>query len=452
MTLSLAQTNPVLWHEGMLLAPQHFQQNDIYWNHQLCRTMAQLQPYYWGILELVLNKQAFDDKKDPRVEITRLSAVMQDGTHVQINEATEPGMLTCPLENSEALNANKPAILYLCVPYRLEGAASHNGVVQRYVSAPETSAVDEASGEGRVQVLRMRPNVQISLEKLGNHYCMPLLIIRKDVAKKPYDITAYHPPLLRMGAGDFQGARSIRSRIERLVASLREKAVQLAKTKTDQRQFLYALTASLPQLEVLVQEPGSHPFELYQALAVLLGQASALTDSPVPPRVDAYEHENPGRCFYRLLDMLDDLVAQVIIEFEFRDFSRTEEDHFRLLIERDWLLQPQEDLLIEVVPGPGQTFAEVEQWLHNARIGSEPMLPTLVNQRSSGAQVERLTDTQRYRYNQNGNALMFRLRNRTFKDQKVIQPNQPLSIRSAGRLEAPERIILYIIHNGEIDG
>ena len=45
----------VSWSEGMLLSPQHFQQNDIYWHALLQHHLSVLQPHCWGVLELALD-------------------------------------------------------------------------------------------------------------------------------------------------------------------------------------------------------------------------------------------------------------------------------------------------------------------------------------------------------------------------------------------------------------
>lgn len=441
MTISPTQQHPLLWHEGMLLAPQHFQQNDIYWQHQLCQTMAQLQPYYWGLFELDLNRQELDNGV---LEITRLHAVMQDGTHIQVNSQTQPSRLSCPLAENQELKDNRPVTAYLCVPYRLDGAASGQGVVQRYSQVEGDDAVDEASGQGRVPVLRMRPNVQLSLEKLSNNYCLPLLILRRDLNKKPFDITTYHPPLLRIGGGDFQGGRSLRQRMQTLVSNLRGKALQLARSNSGQRQFLYALTASLPPLEVLLQSPGTHPFTLYQALATLLGQTSALTERPVPPRMPEYDHDNPARCFYPLIRHLDNLVAGILVQFRYREFTRRDKT-FELQMPAG---EAPRELVVELEPAAGQTFANLEEWLDKARIGSEPLLRQLRERRSPGARSERLSDNERFRYNQRGNAMMFRIHNRTLqidgRDRQAILPGQPLHLVGEMGLAPPARIILYI--------
>ncbi|AJQ97516.1 type VI secretion system baseplate subunit TssK [Gynuella sunshinyii] len=445
MTISVLQQNPLLWHEGMLLAPQHFQQNDIYWQHQLCQAIAQIQPYYWGVISMDLNQTLVDKGL---IEVTDLHAVMADGSHIIVNEETVPSALSCNLDDSQALKNNKPTGIYLCVPYRLEGAASSQGMVQRFIQMDGGEVVDEASGQGRVPVIRMRPNIRLSFDKLSNHYCLLLMVVRKGIDKKNYGITGYHPPLLHLRGADFQQQRSLRYCVRQLAALIREKAIQLSRTNSHSRQFLYALTSSLPPLEVLVQAPGTHPFALYQALAQLLGHASALTESPVPPQIAAYDHDNPAKCFFPLLSLLRQLIADIVIKFRYKEFTYLREQTFELQIQSEWL---QQELVIEVVPASGQTFADIEQWLDKARIGSVPVLSALKDRRSPGARAERLSDTERFHYNQSGSAMMFRIYNRTLqidqKDIKVIQPDQPLQIIGEHHGATPAAIILYVRNN-----
>ena len=47
----------VVWQEGMLLRPQHFQQNDRYFEHQL-KSRSRLQDIYpWGFFSLEIDRQ-----------------------------------------------------------------------------------------------------------------------------------------------------------------------------------------------------------------------------------------------------------------------------------------------------------------------------------------------------------------------------------------------------------
>ncbi len=48
----------VLWHEGMLLSPQHFQQADLRQQVQLSYMMLAAAPYCWGVRQFTLDPAA----------------------------------------------------------------------------------------------------------------------------------------------------------------------------------------------------------------------------------------------------------------------------------------------------------------------------------------------------------------------------------------------------------
>lgn len=45
-------SHKVIWQEGMLLRPQHFQHNDRYYDHQMKTRTQLLGSYTWGFLNL----------------------------------------------------------------------------------------------------------------------------------------------------------------------------------------------------------------------------------------------------------------------------------------------------------------------------------------------------------------------------------------------------------------
>ena len=71
----------VVWNEGMLLTPHHFQQSDNYYEDLLNARIASLTPYEWGILELQINRDAI---ANGFVEILSFSGVMPDGLAVSL--------------------------------------------------------------------------------------------------------------------------------------------------------------------------------------------------------------------------------------------------------------------------------------------------------------------------------------------------------------------------------
>ena len=132
-------TESLQWSEGMMLSPQHFQQNDIYWQQQLRHLMAQLQPYYWGVLDIAIDEALL---RDGKVRIDRLRCVMPDGLVVQHEAATQDEVLYIDIADRDELKEQKPVRIHAAVPVRAEGAASQSSAIQRYASVAGELEVD----------------------------------------------------------------------------------------------------------------------------------------------------------------------------------------------------------------------------------------------------------------------------------------------------------------------
>ena len=78
-------TQKVVWQEGMLLRPQHFQQNDRYYDYQLkVRTQRQT-GCSWGLFQLEIDHQFLTTGK---LVISQASGILPDGTEKPLATVT----------------------------------------------------------------------------------------------------------------------------------------------------------------------------------------------------------------------------------------------------------------------------------------------------------------------------------------------------------------------------
>jgi type VI secretion system protein ImpJ len=429
----------------MLLTPQHFHQHDIQVQQLLRHQMEQLQPYFWGLLEL---RHSPARLQEGTLQVDRLRAVLPDGLVVcsdreRLVDGQSP--LTLDLKNDPTLRAKGRTRVYVSVPLRGEGAASERASVRRFDSFAGPASVDENTGEDPLAVLRLRPRVALSagLAPPLNSISMPLLEVKREPGGQ-FALTGYHPPLLQLGASGFLERRSLQAVLERLLDKLRRKAARLAALKGNRSQNLYALTAALPPLEVLVHSERSHPFAVYQALAALVGHASALHPDGVPPLLERYQHDHMHGGFAGAVRYLDELISNLDLEYELLEFEARGADAFCLWIDPSWAGQ---ELTLELFGAEGRDSPQLGEWIADARIASEGAREQLVQQRSPGAWSERLSAAEVSRYTQRAGAQLFRVRNRALASvpgaARVIEPGQPLWIWGGGRVPPPGRILLY---------
>lgn len=455
MDISNRLPDPIQWSEGMLLTPQHLQQNDIYWQEQLRHTLACVQPNYWGLVDLAINGA---DLVAGKLTIERLHCVMPDGLALQYpRESDEPLRLDL---NALKWEEGKSRKVHLAVPLRAEGAASRRSQIQRYRSIPGALEVDENTGDDRVEIGRLRARAELRpTEAVGAKYTsFPLLELRREQSGA-FALTQFHPPLLRLSASAFLGAElGLQGWLSGLVRHARERAKELSaetdaadagdeRAHTDLRLRRFAVqhaTKSLPPLELLVRSPSVHPFDLYLGLAQLVGQIGALGEDPVPPPLEPYRHDDCLPGFRAALEFVEMRLDQMSLAFEWLPFEQAKDGCFSRALPADL---PLSALIVELRPRPGQGASEVAGWLRQARIGSDDLMPLLERRRLPGALHEAVRPNQVPGLSLRPGRAVFSLANHEMDigtgRVPMFRHGRPLWIQGPADAHAPLAITLY---------
>ena len=76
----------VLWGEGLLLRPQHFQRQDQYHEHRQHKSIRAVNPYAWGVEALQIEREALASNV---LRVLTLALRFQDGEWVDAPGADE---------------------------------------------------------------------------------------------------------------------------------------------------------------------------------------------------------------------------------------------------------------------------------------------------------------------------------------------------------------------------
>lgn len=455
MDISALLPEAIEWSEGMLLAPQHLQQNDIYWHHQLRHQLALLQPHYWGLIELRHEEQSLQSGK---IQIESLHAVMPDGLVVQF-----PGLYDAPLaldlKTIEGWKGEKPLRIFLAVPVRSEGAASRTSHIQRFDPVPGKLAVDENTGEGNIEVERLRPRLLLLAgERVPAKYtAFPLMDIVVD-AGGHFRVGSYHPPMLRLGACDFLGSARLDTQLLSLVDGVRAKIRDLAgsrridadlsKLDPEARQQLFVcrhLASALPPLELRLRSGACHPYDIYLALAALVGQLASVGANPSPPMLSPYRHEDFLGGFAEAIGFIKARLALIVAPFESLLFEQTIANRFARHLSDDL---PADRLIVELRPHEGQTPQQLEAWMAQAHVATSDLIPILQQRRLLGAGRRRLDPRRASRLNPADGALVFELTNKLIEVGDVSTPfmrsASTLVIQAMTDLDPPRELVLHL--------
>lgn len=458
MDITTPLPDALQWSEGMLLSPQHFQQNDIYWHQQLWHRSASLQAHYWGVLDLAFVASALQGGV---LKVERLQAILPDGLTVQFPDYRHETSLSLNLADPQIVwNEQQTLKIHLCVPMRSGGAASSNSSIRRFASLPGHPELDENTGDGRMAVGRLRPFLELLPENQvsAKHIHFPLAEIRRDSAKR-YTLTDYHPPLLRSQASTFLDDKGLQTRLVQIAKKMRDKAKELVSDRFDEdgdstptlspevMQQLYAakmLSIGLPPFEIQVGAWTTHPFELYQGLATLVGQVASIGVNPLPPVLPEYRHEDCLPGFRDAIAFIQQRLDKLQIDFESLYFDRTSSTAFTRTLPDDLLA---DTLLIEIKPAQGQNAEQVAQWLTQARIAGDELMPALAQRRLPGALSRAIDHSQLGGMQLKSDALIFEISNKAIEMENRLVPlfrrGGLLMIQGAAEMPVPAAIILH---------
>ncbi len=340
---------PVHWHEGMFLLPQHLQAAQRHGAHQTRLGDRWTQHYGWGLRACELDLDALANH---RLVVRKLHARLGDGTLVTV---PEDGLLP-DLDLQGALDRVGTVRVYLAVPtFDLSRAnVSVNGADDRAryrVDALELE--DDSSGQHPqpVEVRRLNLKLLLSTADRAGYETVPVAQLKKaDRAEAAPELdTAYIPPLLACDAWKplardilehlYDRVGALLTRLAALVVSRR---ISLESQSPGDRlllEQLRALNEAFALLRVMTFAQGVHPFPAYLELCCLVGRL-VIFSRKLGPRTPAdlplYDHDDLGRCFYAMRDYLHEILDFRPPDYQERPFTR-EQDRMEVNLEPEWL-------------------------------------------------------------------------------------------------------------------
>jgi type VI secretion system protein ImpJ len=422
---------PVNWSEGMVLSPQHFQQDQIFWETQIQALRSTISPHCWGLIQL-----EFDPGRlvQGDVLINKISAIMPDGLLINFNsendsqlnlkisdlESKEPTQLSLSLSDNEALKKKKRVTVYLAVPRRVPGCASDKETIhQRYDVVDGEAEVDDNTGEGGIFVNRLQPKFSLqAVEHLDKKYVGLALFEIIEPDEGNYQIGDYCPPIVSIGAQTFtlqsdktddkqpsMQRKTIQQRCQALALSIRKKARQLAgysetgderlghKISEIHAKWIRVLTKNLAEFELIADNWRSRPSELYSLLARMVGSFSELDSNKIPPKLPIYKHKEILTGFDVALEYLNTQLRIVNLRYTSIHLEEERSGMFTLHYDKAWLGQ---NLLVELSGKESDSSEDLASWFKACRVASIKVHEQLAKKRLLGAEVKQLKNDSDY--------------------------------------------------------
>ena len=310
----MSDKNRVIWSEGLFLRPQHFQQQDRYWEAFVEGRTAGLRTNPWGFSELELERDLLSIGK---LGVRRAAGVFPDGTPFTIPD-NDPA--PAPLDITLQM---RDQVIHLALPLRQAGAT----LVQRLVGAggftryrpQDIDARDVSSDNGSTGELETA-NLNLRLITQGepsqDFARIPLAHVVECRADKQVVLDErFMPSVLRVSAAPRLSTflSEMQGLLYQRAEALAVRAVSSGRGGTAEMVeflMLQAINRYDPWVTHLATAANCHPEDLYQLTLQIVGELSTLTaTSRRPPKFPAYQHELLRQSFEPVINALRTCLA-----------------------------------------------------------------------------------------------------------------------------------------------
>jgi len=378
-------TNPIQWHEGMLLMPQHFQQMDMRMENYITYCMSHALPFFWGVINLKIDEALLTLGMFRPLE---LEAVMPDGFLItglpKVQKPLEIDLL--PFQDKMAAS---PYFIYLCVPHQRKTEEEGTGVLARYQSSFTSNIVDINTGEQGIDIPCLIPNLSLHVGTEPPAHYTALPIAQVSYNTKSFDLTEYVPPQVQidtlspLGKMCDQLAHRLRQKLGYL-----QQQVQAVSERVTKNTFFeelegirLKLLAGLLPFEAVLSVGKAQPFYLYQMLCGLAGYISGVKYGEIPPRFDSYNHLNIMKNYSQIIQYIEKVLDEIEESYTAILFTLNERV-FTLQLQSSWI---GDRLVLGARGQPSMTTEDLLQWIKNCVIVTDKYIAIAKDDRVLGA-------------------------------------------------------------------
>ena len=311
----------VVWSKGMFLAPQHFQQQDDFFEDTLQFRLTASSRNNWGITSLAIDQESLANGQF-RLQYCR--GVLAEGLPFHIPDTDDP---PAGRDLADLFPPTQTALdVYLALPERRPRGRNISLLPDqagtRY-TAETRPVVDQSSGteEKPVQLCARNFRVLFSGENLDGVSAIRIAQVVRGATGAYILHPDFVPPALSLEAGD-----QLLLILRRLIEVLAAKASALANSRRQKSRsqagfhsgdlgpfwLLHTINTYLPALKHEWTQRRRHPEGVYVQLLTLAGALTTFTLGDDARDLPGYDHADPGACFAALDRKIRDLLETAI--------------------------------------------------------------------------------------------------------------------------------------------
>jgi type VI secretion system protein ImpJ len=319
----MSKYRKIVWNEGMLLTPHHFQQWDNYFEDQLSSRINSSLQYSYGVLDIQINNEAI---ANGNFQLNNCYAVMTDGLIVNVPDAEAVPDLR-PVGDHFHPEQEKLGV-HLAIPAKKMGEANFqaNGAKanQNLRFLQEGALVkDETSGTNEQPVAYAKSNLRLIFddEVRDGFTSLKIAELKRTPTGQLKISDDYIPPILKINASVWL-TNMLRQLVEILITKSGSLGEQRRQSRASLADFtssevavfwlLHTVNSSIPTMAHFFRSPMVHPERLYLEIASLVGKLMTFSTDYNPKDIVKYDHDDLYFTFSNLSSQLKELLETVI--------------------------------------------------------------------------------------------------------------------------------------------
>lgn len=381
----------VVWSEGLLMAPQHLQQLDLYHERLLALRLDAISHLNWGVLSIELDRSALGAA---RVQLNRFRGVLPDGVVLDLEPGDPELPATRPI-GEHFPHTQQALSLFLSLPREREGVDNFAGngarTVRYRLSKRTVRDMTDAQHSVELAFAERSPVLMFGDEALDDYVSIKIAEIVRDDGGGLAVLDPYIPPCLRIDASPFLIA-GMRRLLQAMIA--RHKGLSEARrqssastvefTASDVTRYLLLSTINsfTPLLSHIIDAGDVSPRQAYLTLTQLAGQLCTFSVDADPTRLPKFVYTDLRSTFEELFARITALLLSTVGEHVVAVPLQAQDDGMHLSKLEDERIAQCDRFLISVktdLPEP-QVAAQVPQlaklasWsdIHNILTASTP--------------------------------------------------------------------------------
>ncbi len=403
---------PLFWYQGLFLQPQHLQMKDQYDFSTFEPYQKNIQPYQWGVGELVIQEEAVESSN---FHIEKGKFWFPDSTYVEIpgNGKVETRSMDQVWDRGEGV------IVYIGVRKfdRFDSNVTENDelrVDERFIAEKNPEEINDlhTGGGSPAQVKKLNYNLKIFFgpesDGAGNYSLIPIAKIRKRSGKCTL-VEDYIPACYSL-----KGSMKYESLLTEVIDSLNGKTIELSQFKKQRgihsaefgsRDMVYLLSLQtvnryLPLL-VHLKESNTHPWHVYGVLRQLTGELSAFSDQDNnlsdkksdekksdEKNIEEYNHKDLWGCYSSTLSLITMFMNEITSGPEHTIGMKLEDSFYKAKLTP---LQIEGGRNYYLVVKTEDNHEDVKESIKEfSKISSMEDLPMLISQSLPGIEMEHL--------------------------------------------------------------